>query len=192
MKGVIWCPPKKKEKKETCPAALRINFGWVGMRARPFLFACREPVVSSGHPAGLLSLSLSRSCSFSSASLALAGAGWSSAAFWELMRKEERTETRFLLFSTLEQLCRAFHKLSCVVCEAQKKKKRRKKQTNNQKKNALRLIAIAVFSSSSSSSLLFQLLPERDRVRQSTTPRETQRERERERERENTVQSFLL
>ncbi len=101
------------------------------MRARPFLFACREPVVSSGHPAGPLSLSLSRCCSFSSASLALAGAGWSSAAFLETDAEGRKDRDQISSASTLEQLCCAFHQLSCVVCEAQKKKKKKKK-TNKQ------------------------------------------------------------
>ncbi len=187
MKGVIWCPQKEKEKKKPAQLPSGLILGrWVCVPAPSCLLA-GNLLFRRATRLGF-SLSLSRSCSFSSASLALAGAGWSSADFWELMRKEERTETRFLLLSTLQQLCCAFHKLSCVVCEAQKKKKRRKKQTNKQKKNALRLIAIAGFSSTSSSSSFSQRETEWDRLK---LP-ERHSEREREREREYTVPSFLL
>jgi hypothetical protein len=127
-------PKKKKKKKKTCPAALRIFFGWVGMRARPFLFACREPVVSSGHPAGLLSLSLSLSPSLLRLFFSFACACWrwlELCCFLGTDAEARKDRDQISSASTLEQLCCAFHKLSCVVCEAQKKKK--KKQRNKTK-----------------------------------------------------------
>jgi hypothetical protein len=105
------------------------------MRARPFLFACREPVVSSGHPAGLLSLSLSLSLSLlQQLSFSFPCACWrwlELCCFLEIDAEGRKDRYQISSASTLEQLCCAFHKLSCVVCEAQKKKKKKKK-TNKQ------------------------------------------------------------
>jgi len=90
--------------------------------------------------------------------------------------------------STLEQLCCAFHKLSCVVCEAQKKKKKKKRKKETKLKCSETDSHSCVFK-------LFQLffaLPASPRDRQRETEYNSQRDRETETERVYGSELFVV
>jgi len=177
-------PPKKKKKNlPSCPP----DFFWVGGYACPPLLVCLPGTCCFVGPPGWASLSpslLRLFCSFPCACWR-----WLElCCFLGTDAEGRKDRDQISSASTLEQLCCAFHKLSCVVCEAQKKKKKKKRNKETKLKCSETDSHSCVFK-------LFQLffaLPASPRDRQRETEYNSQRDRETETERVYGSELFVV